>query len=328
VVVFGAGALGSLLGGKLSRVVPVALIGRPAHMEAIRSRGLRISGLSDETVRCGERLAACVSLDELRPALRAGELVLLTVKAARTEPAGRTLAAAAPAAGLNVVAFQNGTGFEEPLRAALGDRCALFFAVSHLGATLRAPGRVEDWGGEILLPDVEKMRGPEAALQAAGLAVRRAPDIERRRWEKIAFNCALNVFCVLLEARNNETLDPRFRPIRRRVLAEARAEAERAGAGLAPTAELLDEFERRVAVSRNVNSMLQDFRRGVRSENAYLNGALARLARQHSTRAPANAALAGWMARLERARLPEQQAALRAAALADLRSARWEELAG
>lgn len=50
IVVFGAGSLGSLLGGLLAREHPVTLVGREPHVEAIRAEDLRISGAIETTV--------------------------------------------------------------------------------------------------------------------------------------------------------------------------------------------------------------------------------------------------------------------------------------
>ena len=49
--IFGAGALGSLVGGKLAAGFPVILIGRKEHLTAIEKQGLQISGKSELTVR-------------------------------------------------------------------------------------------------------------------------------------------------------------------------------------------------------------------------------------------------------------------------------------
>ena len=53
VLVMGAGALGSAIGGFLAKAGhTVALAGRPAHMEAIARQGLRITGIwGDHCVR-------------------------------------------------------------------------------------------------------------------------------------------------------------------------------------------------------------------------------------------------------------------------------------
>lgn len=171
VVVLGAGAIGSLIGGKLARTLPVVLIGRDEHMRAVASRGLRLTGLSDETVRCGERLAAHTRLEDLAVPLNARDAVILAVKAAQAAEAARGLAAAPGAAPGKVAlyALQNGTGYEDALRAAVPEAFALRHAVVHLGTTYAGPGCVEDWGGEILLPDDARSAEFAAKLSASGL---------------------------------------------------------------------------------------------------------------------------------------------------------------
>lgn len=320
VVMMGAGALGSLLGGKLARAIPVVLIGRARQLEAIREAGLRLEGLSNETVICGAQLALASSPLDLTPPLGAGDLVLLAVKAAQAAEAARELTAAAPQdVLLPLIALQNGTGYEDALRAALDGKWKLLHGVVHLGATWVAPGRVEDWGGEILLPDASAGRALAAALERAGLRARVVPDLETQRWEKIAFNCALNALSAILEVRNRETILEELRPVRRAVLREVHAVAVAAGIKLRTPEDLLVEFESRARASNNLNSMLQDLRHGKPTEIAFLNAAIAGHAPASGSAAPVNAFLAETIARLERARGDVPQRAVREEARAALK---------
>lgn len=77
VLVAGAGAVGSVIGGLLARAGwPVVLLGRAAHMQAIASGGLRIAGLFGEHRVTGLRCVTDVGAIEGPFAA-----VLLTVKA-------------------------------------------------------------------------------------------------------------------------------------------------------------------------------------------------------------------------------------------------------
>lgn len=321
IVVFGAGALGSLLGGRLSKQLPVLLVAREAHVEAMRAGGLKLEGLCRQTVPLGERLRAVTRLDANAPgALRAGDVVFLTVKAMQVSEIGRELSANAPGIErLPLLTFQNGTGFERDVAEAAGGRFDVLHCVSHAGATFVEPGRVEDWGGELLLPDAPPCPRVAELLRAADFKARCLPDLEVWRWKKIAFNCALNALSAILEVRNKETVTPEWRPFRRAVLEEARAAAAAEGVALPPAAELLEEFETRARASNNVNSMWQDVQRGKRTEIDYLNGAVARIAAGHGGTAPVNAALAQWIPRIGAAANAEQARALRDGALSELR---------
>ncbi|MCZ7647658.1 MAG: ketopantoate reductase family protein [Planctomycetota bacterium] len=317
VIVFGAGALGSLLGGKLSRVVPVILVGREAHMAEIRASGLRLGGLSNAHAACGDLFSAVSRLDE-GFAFRADDAVLLTVKAQDVGAALASLGRVPPGLRVPLFALQNGTGFEDALRAGERQGFQPLHVVAHLGATLRGPGEVEDWGGELLLPAGEASEALAARLQRAGIGARIVENLEAARWKKIVFNCALNALAAILEVPNNETLADAWRPLRRAVLDEGRSLAASHGVELPPAENLLLEFERRASMSRNVNSMWQDLLRGRPTEIEYLNGAVVQQA--GSRQVPANERLAVWIRVLERATLPDVRRAALEAAREDLRA--------
>ena len=132
VLVFGAGAVGSLLGGLLARHHDVALVGRDPHMAAVRAQGLRIEGRAQIHVHP----AAATSVERApRP-----DLVLVAVRATQTREAALALAPAVPA-GTPVVTVQNGLGNLETLRDGLPGRIVLA-APTTVGAMVTAPGVV------------------------------------------------------------------------------------------------------------------------------------------------------------------------------------------
>ena len=79
VAIVGAGAIGSLLGALLSRRCTVTLACREAHADAIRARGLRVTGLD-------EFIARPQATTEPE-AVAAADLVLVTTKAFAVESA-------------------------------------------------------------------------------------------------------------------------------------------------------------------------------------------------------------------------------------------------
>lgn len=318
IIVFGAGALGSLIGGKLARRNRIALIGRPAHISAIRQDGLRLGGRSSGTIRCNPNFTALEDINEMRPQLRTGDVVFLTVKAAQIRQATETLAKTpADASSLPLVAFQNGTGFEKDLEGATGFE--ILHAVSHLGATWVEPGLVEDWGGEILLPDSPLGNTIRDTFKQARIASRSMSDLEHWRWKKIAFNCTLNALSALMAVRNKDTVIDVFRPLRRAVLEEVRIEAEAMGISMPTAEELLNEFEGLAGASNNVNSMIQDIQRGRPTEIRFLNRAIAEMALAGDRNAPANVCLAEGIERIETCSNDEEYTAVRNEALAKLR---------
>jgi len=302
-VVFGAGALGSLIGGKLSRRLPVVLVTRGAHLAALREGGLRLGGLSDELLPLSDKLMAIERLDDLTGLLKQDDVLILTVKTLQVCEAAaaiRSALAKGDVSHFSVLSLQNGTGFEDDLRKELGPLANAQLGVAFAGATLRAPGVVDDWGGELLLPPGFRFEALAAEWSVAGQPAVAVGDVEPQRWQKILLNCALNVFSVFLDSRNNETVRPEWRPLRRAILREGRALAATRNVSVPDENELLESLEARALTSRNVNSMLQDIRRGRPTEIEYLNGAVARLASLRGGNAPANATVAEWIRRFER----------------------------
>ena len=124
----GAGAIGSLFGGLLAlRGEDVLLVGRRSHVDAINSRGLKISGMTDAIVH----LRASTHPEE-------GDLILFTVKSYDTEKAASSLI-------INddtiVLSFQNGLGNEEKIAEVVG-REHVIGGVTSYGALFLEPGHV------------------------------------------------------------------------------------------------------------------------------------------------------------------------------------------
>ena len=151
VLVFGAGAVGSLFGARLAQAGHrVTLIARSAHVAAIRTHGLEVEGTRPARV-------SVAAAERLEPGVPV-EMAILAVKTFDLEDAARSLARGLPAPvatllpqnGLDVepvaVAALEGAGWADPAR-------WLVRTVHSVPATLGGPGRVRQAGdGEILLP--------------------------------------------------------------------------------------------------------------------------------------------------------------------------------
>src|SRR5213594_1569333 len=104
-LVFGAGAMGSFFGGLLSQRHDVTLIGRGAHISAIKSHGLRISG---KTAIIAKPRAATRVPEHARP-----DVVFITTKSYDT--ANTMIALRAFADRAIFVTLQNGLGNAETI---------------------------------------------------------------------------------------------------------------------------------------------------------------------------------------------------------------------
>ena len=130
IAVIGAGAVGSVIGGLLSKAgEDVTLIGRKAHVEAINQNGLILDGESGKTVI---RVKAAENLD-FKP-----DLALLTVKSQDVESSVKK---AKPfLSGTLVVTMQNGVRSDDIVAGVLGKENIISSVVTFNGEFLK-PGK-------------------------------------------------------------------------------------------------------------------------------------------------------------------------------------------
>jgi len=274
VLVFGAGAIGSLVGGLLSIENDVTLVGREAHVNAINRRGLRITGLTT-------RIAWPEAATEVPS--HAPDVILVSTKAYDTARAVESLRAFR---GRSMFAtLQNGLGNAERL-AANAER-VIAGTTTH-GVTFVAPGEIVHAGvGDTVVgpwkglgtADVRSFAG---ALTAVGIQTTVVEDVRRELWAKAVMNAAINPLTAVMRRPNGALVagvDLRF--LLGRVAREGVAAARAAGIDL--DADVLAERAADVAsrTADNRSSMLQDVERGHRTEIDAITGALLRVASSH-----------------------------------------------
>jgi len=199
ILCYGAGAVGSLVGGYLDRAGnPVALIGRSAHVDAVNRQGLEILLPGSGPQRTFPK--AYYSLTQAMDDGFSPELVILTVKGYDTEAALADLQGRL-SPGIPVLTLQNGVGNEELLAAALGPDRVLAGCVTG-SAGLPRPGCVESYStrGGISLAPVGHPPGPAAShFERAGFLVKVFPDYRALKWSKLLLNILGNAVPALLD---------------------------------------------------------------------------------------------------------------------------------
>lgn len=281
VVVFGAGAVGSLFAARLTGAGrSVLLVGRPEHAAAIQSHGLRVEGVGPGTYWCPAVSDLPASID--------AEAVLLTVKTFNlVDAAGALGRSIRPTP---VLLTQNGLGIEPPVIAALGSagwsapEQEVVRAVHSLPATLVQPGVVRAAGtGEVVLPDREhhpKLSGPIGRFldlfRGAGIPVRTVADLDREVWRKALINAAINPVTAVHRVPNGQLASGPLREEAENLLREALSVAHAFGVPI-PAPEASQELMRVVrATAENRSSMLQDVERGRSTEIDAISGELVR----------------------------------------------------
>lgn len=284
-LIFGAGAMGSFVGGLLARRHEVTLVGRPDHVEAIRRHGLSVSGRTDLEIRL--RAVEEVSQDE--PA----DVVVVTVKSYDTRAA---MDALEPLWGhATFLSLQNGLGNVE-LLAECAER--VLGGVTYSGVTFLGPGRIEHAGtGDTVLGPFRGTSLAEAdrlasAFRESGIETSVTESIETTLWRKAVVNACFNPLTGLLQVRSGGLASSRsLSACSRLIVREALAVARAAGVALDET-ELLERVRAvSLATARNKSSMLQDMQKGRRTEIDAINGAIARMGAERGIDCPVNRVL-------------------------------------
>lgn len=182
VVIYGAGAIGSLVGARLHQArVNVRLISRKAHVDAIRANGLLVKGRDESHL---VRLPATTTL------AGAADIILLTVKSQDVKHACRDVAQLHSNA--TVVTMQNGVRSDREAAEILG-RDRIVGCVLNISATYLEPGVVEqNTGGRFQVgapfPESAERVSEVAALLGQAIRTDIVPDIARARWTKLMAN--------------------------------------------------------------------------------------------------------------------------------------------
>ncbi len=277
ILVYGAGALGSLMGGLLARVHDVTLVGRDPHMRKIRENGLQIDGEIDERVQPRALTNGTH---------QTADLALVTTKAYDTDTAAKDLATGGYEA---ICSLQNGLT-EERLVAALDP--VVVAGTTSYGVRFTEPGRVTCTGvGEVVVGALSGGADPVAervgvAFDEAGIAVHVAEDMPTRRYEKLAVNAGINGPSALSRLSNGEILDGPAGDTAREAAREAARVAQADGVDLDQT-DAVAALERVAAdTAANRSSMYEDVTAGCRTEVDAVYGAVVDRAERSGVKTP------------------------------------------
>ena len=303
--IFGAGAIGCYVGGRLvAGGQDVIFVGRPRMGEELARHGLALS--DHEGGRWTVPATALVYSAE--PAsLSACDVVLVTVKSGSTKAAVAELAPVLQP-GTLVISLQNGIRNADLLRKGLTS-CTVLAGMVPFNVTAHGEGRFHQ-GSEGILeiasdPAVEVLA---SAFAVSGFPVRLQQDMAPIQWAKLLFNLnnPINALanCPLLLQLSRRSF--------RRCLALAQDEAlhvlSKAGitpARLTPVPTRWVPFILRLpdvlyaVIARNSltidplarSSMSDDLAAGRMPEVDFINGEIVTLARSHGLKAPVNEAL-------------------------------------
>ncbi len=295
ILVYGAGSLGSLLGGILSLENDVVMVAREDHVRAIETNGLLLINktgreyiIGDKKWKTGGALRtfprAFRGLSEMKDDERRADVVLLTTKsydvAAACEDIRQSMTP------VPVVGFQNGVAHPPVMKKNLWSHECVYLGITSVGARKIGAGVVEYTGaGRVYIwgPDQEKaetIAGVFRVGEKIGWTVERVENPWPHLWEKNMVNLAINPLTALscvengyVEKLASETFGQIYL---KKLLAEGVVAARSDGVELDASAT----FNRVIEVARltapNRSSMLQDLENRKKTEREAILGEVLR----------------------------------------------------
>jgi 2-dehydropantoate 2-reductase len=304
-IVYGAGAVGGSIGGRLAEAGrETVLIARGPHLEAIRSRGLRIISPDGES-----RVLVDVVASPAEAGPEPGDVVFLTTKTEGTEAAVHELDCLVEP-GLAVVCAQNGVDNERMVLRRGFDTYAMCV---HMAAVHVEPGIVRIHTGPVggVLDLGRYPKGSDATAEAI------AADLRSASFDARADDNVMRWKYAKLLGNIGNALDAACGPQGREssLFARARTEAmacyQAAGIDVANAAEAADRYAsmprlRHAGGMRHPGSSSWQSlaRRSGRIEADWLNGEISLLGRLHGVPTPVNDALRGLANRWTREQVP------------------------
>lgn len=285
--ILGAGAVAGYFGARLDAAgEDVTYIARGAHLEAIRSGGLRIESANGDLHI--DPAKATDDPAEIGPV----DYVILAVKLFDTEASG-AMAKPLLGPGTTVVTLQNGVESVDVLSGILGAEHVMG-GTAYISSVIAEPGLIRQTGtfatmvfGEADGSRSERGEKLEAACRGAGFDVEFSTAIETRVWMKFLILVAMSGITSVTRKPVGELRDdPEIRRLYENAIAEAGEVGRARGISLPK-----DAVEKQMAAVDNfppemVASMVHDLNGGKRMELDWLSGAVCRLGREAGIATP------------------------------------------
>ena len=207
VAIIGTGAMGSVYAGLMGAAgIDVWAIDTwEAHIDAIRTSGLHLSGASGDKV---VKIHASRTVSDAGPI----DLAIIATKASGVEAAARAVKPVL-AKDATVITIQNGVGSADKVAAIVGPDRLMVGVVGGFGASIPKPGHAHHNGWEFVRLG-EYAGGMTARLEQVGKVWERAgfrvllfPDIHRMVWEKLICNIAYSGPCTLTGLTIGEVIE-------------------------------------------------------------------------------------------------------------------------
>jgi 2-dehydropantoate 2-reductase len=285
IAIIGAGAMGMLFGGYLSKHNEVVLIDTDqATVDKINRDGIRIKETSGTIIATG--FNAAISSARFAPA----DLAILFVKSMHSKIA---LEANRKIIGPDtyVLSLQNGFGHDAILREFVAEDKIVVGTTQH-NSSIIEPGVIRHGGGGntyigLLTGNGDKLKEIETAFNRCGIPAEISDNIREKVWEKLFVNASASVLSAIMQVNLGFLIKSKYAwRLTEQLIKEAVAAAN--GDGMAFEEEKTLEAIRRLIenASDAYTSIYADIRDGRKTEVDVISGAVALAAARSNTPAP------------------------------------------
>ena len=280
IIIFGAGAIGSFIGGMLSKNNDVALIGRKTHVDSIKKNGLTIEGKTKLNIKI--KAEENISNIDFSP-----DLLILTVKSFDTEDA---IKEAKKIIGKNtlVLSFQNGLDNIEKIKKHIDEKQIIVGITTH-GCIFSEPGKIIHTGigktviGKPTENELQHVVDIVDIFNKSGIKTSLNKDILREIWIKGIVNSSINPLTSFFQCKNGYLLEnPILEKTVEKICEESTNVANVNGFNLS-IEDMINKTKEVIRdTSENYSSMLQSIQQNKETEIDSINGKIVELGEKNN----------------------------------------------
>jgi len=280
ILVFGAGAIGSLFGGLLSKNNDVVLIGRKPHVDAINKKGLKIKGKTNSRLR----LPAFNSVKEIR---FSPDIIIISVKSYDTDAAAEQIKHLV-ADKTGVMSLQNGLGNIEKICKHINKKNIIACVTTHGAVFLKSGTIIHTGVGKTTIGEINGIKSERIVKIAqifnqAGIKTSINKNIQEEIWIKAIINSSINPLTTFFNCKNGYLdKNPVLKKLVERICKESTLIANSNGLNL-DYEEMIDKtFDVISDTSENFSSMLQSYNQEKRTEIDSINGVFVEIGKKNN----------------------------------------------
>jgi 2-dehydropantoate 2-reductase len=280
ILIFGAGAIGSLIGANLSKNNNVILIGRKSHISSIKKNKLIIKGKTNLKVK----INAKETVDDLK---FKPDILILTVKSYDTEHAILQVKNIISENTI-VLSLQNGLDNIDKIRKYISFEKIIVGVTTH-GAFFSKPGIIRHTGegitiiGELNGKKTKRIIDIVNCFNKAGIETNFSENIINEIWYKAIINSSINPLTAIFECKNGYLLkNPVLENLLNKICEESSNIARADGIDISYKIALEKTKDVIRKTSENYSSMFQSFKKDGRTEIKSINGKLVEIGKKHN----------------------------------------------